>query len=47
MELRQYTLKAGCRDVLIDLFDRYFVERRVNRTHSSRNATAGEVRAIL
>lgn len=26
VELRQYTLKAGCRDVLIDLFDRYFVE---------------------
>jgi NIPSNAP len=26
VELRQYTLKAGGRDVLIDLFDRYFVE---------------------
>ena len=26
LELRQYTLKPGQRDVLIDLFDRYFVE---------------------
>jgi NIPSNAP len=26
IELRQYTLKAGQRDTLIDLFDRYFVE---------------------
>src|SRR4029453_16743157 len=26
IELRQYTLKPGQRDVLIDLFDRYFVE---------------------
>jgi NIPSNAP len=26
IELRQYTIKAGQRDVLIDLFDRYFVE---------------------
>ena len=26
IELRQYTLKPGQRDVLIDLFDRHFVE---------------------
>ena len=26
IELRQYTLKPGQRDVLIELFDRYFVE---------------------
>jgi hypothetical protein len=26
IELRQYTLKPGHRDVLIDLFDRYFIE---------------------
>jgi hypothetical protein len=26
IELRQYTLKPGQRDVLIDVFDRYFVE---------------------
>src|SRR5258706_10060967 len=26
VELRQYTLKPGQRDVLIDLFDRHFVE---------------------
>ncbi|MGI8678835.1 MAG: NIPSNAP family protein [Jatrophihabitans sp.] len=25
-DLRQYTLKPGCRDALIDLFDRYFVD---------------------
>jgi hypothetical protein len=26
VELRQYTLKPGQREVLIDLFDKYFVE---------------------
>lgn len=26
VDLRQYTLYPGCRDVLIDIFDRYFVE---------------------
>src|SRR5262245_8827904 len=26
LELRQYTLKPGQRDALIDVFDRYFVE---------------------
>ena len=26
VELRQYTLKPGQRDALIDIFDRYFVE---------------------
>jgi hypothetical protein len=26
VELRQYTLKPGQRDVLIDLFDRHFIE---------------------
>jgi len=26
LELRQYRLKPGLRDVLIDLFDRYFIE---------------------
>jgi hypothetical protein len=26
VEFRQYTLKPGQRDVLIDIFDRYFIE---------------------
>jgi hypothetical protein len=26
VELRQYTLKTGCRDTLIEIFDRHFVE---------------------
>lgn len=32
VELRQYTLRSGKRDVLIDLFDREFVETPEVRT---------------
>jgi NIPSNAP len=40
IELRQYTLKPGQRDVLIDLFDRYFIEAQ----ESARMTIIGQFR---
>lgn len=48
VELRQYTLKPGMRDVLIDLFEREFIEKMdlIKRTELCRTPSRGSLTGI-